>query len=416
MSDEKILGRYNDPTALEEFLNQNYVEPDVDHEKYIEGRFKVYKGKLIEFLKEKGAEDLTLEDFVEIEKMYLTSRKDFERIEGKMAEAGTNSYFDTDKRRSSKRRREKIKRLADDEDAFDTGLALSIFGVVATLVQVVYHFKKKYVHIPLWKRGREGKQKSYKFSPKIYSEFMKYMNKKRCTADFGLLFGHSGENYVNIRAVIPLDEFIEGANTLLSYPESDLLRKLLEDIRTDINANKNNERCARQLQRLTALIFDAMETRGLFKKVPIRGLGKSYFGKNTPKRCFLGAYYYNPGLLSNGLEIDKVVEKFNEEGEQKIQGFLDKFNIFWEKVQKGLGIKTPSETPKFLFFEKEGQFEKIDNIMKGLIPYFLRKKDVKRFRDLPILVCMDDAESTKRWMCIAYKERVKIYKRLRYLG
>jgi len=234
-------------------------------------------------------------------------------------------------------------------------------------------------------------------------------------SDFGLLFGISRKEYVNICAVIPLDELIVGAKTLRDYEEANLLRTLLDEIRDDIRANGCNQTCPVKLQGLTRLMFEKMNTRELIKKVKKRGLGKTYFKSNNPELRFLGVYYYNKDLLTHDYEMDKIIDNFAEEKQEQLHDIRQKILKKVEAVKKHLESKETSFSPKFLFFEKQTQFKKIDNIMKGLIPFFqARSGKIGKFHGLPIIVCMDDIGQTKRWMCLGYRKSEGIYKRLRY--
>lgn len=403
-------GMYAGRKEIDDFLQNSYKKANIEHEKEVWERIDDYSKALARFLSEKGDEDLTLDDFIRIEEL-LRTYKDFEPIEKTMAESGLDTYFDAENRRASEKRRKKIRRFTTDENAFDVGIATGIFGVVASLIQAIRYLKSTYTYVPLWKRGKRDAQRSYKFSRNAYSGFMKYLKDYTQLHDFGLVFGVATPTNIDIKTVLPLERFIQGAGALGEYAESLYLRQLLQKIQTDVRSDSCNETCPIELQNLLRLVFDRMKTDMLMEKMPIEDLGKSYLDKNSANWRFLGAYYYSKDLLKHDLEIDKVIENFKDPAQEKMYKFRERFDRYWDNVRRGLNMTHPAPTPKFLFFDRKTQFKKVDNIMKGLVPFF-RDKGKK---DLPILVCIDNTNiGTKRCMCIGYRTSENIYKRLRY--
>jgi len=372
---------------------------DVEHHKKVEKRFD-------EYIK------------------YLETLNTKEEILTALEEHSFDSWFE-----DQEGKRKVSRPFTEDEHAFDIGFWMGLAGLLIAIPEIVKRRLKDFRYVPLWRRGKDETPYSYEFLTTeieedypnwpVHENFFKRIAGK--DRDFGFLFGKVDEkrNCVVIEAVLPTIELGEVLQKVeyarisnKKMKEDDLetveeLESLLKDLNAKVKTGKlgnSDELIYKIFQILTGesgrlmltsnrlnLLKDRIPT--LFKASAWGSIRKINFPKRTRylREKFLGAYYYEKGLLKDAKTPDNFLKKMNK---KRIKSLKEK-----------CGIKT---LPQFLFFRKR-QFEKVDSIMNAGVSFF----GDKNVDNLPIMVCLDKENGTARSMCIGYKKDEGIYKRIR---
>ncbi|MFH1450695.1 MAG: hypothetical protein ABIF92_01800 [archaeon] len=334
------------------------------------------------------------------------SLTDFEKFEGFMRDEGYDAYLGADTEAKSKERQKKITKIFKEAKTGNIGLATGIAGFIITVLQGIYHLKKNLIYIPLWKKGKNDKQRAYKLVEGKH-EYLLNSVKGKQICDIGLLFGiEQSDGDLIVQNVLPLSVIREKVRSQLHV--SGLREKILDSLNTvmaEIEAGGENSTCRRSLSPLLELLFTEYHQEPVFKQI----------GLNLDKKNLLGVYYFNPTLLEQSFSVDQAIEKFRTGSNANlskikkkniVRNLRRKIDEYKEKIIEELKMDSISATPKVFFFTTN-QFKKVDHLLKGLLPFFIKNTTKNR----PILVCIDQNE---KMMCMGYRTNEKIYKRLRY--